>query len=64
MFPASTTKIMTLLLALESGIPLETEITVPQEAVDIPKDHSHHSHFRGGGAHLRGSALRLHDAFR
>ena len=40
MFPASTTKIMTLLLALESGIPLETEITVPQEAVDIPKDSS------------------------
>lgn len=32
---ASTTKIMTAILALESGIPLSTVITVPREAVGI-----------------------------
>ena len=32
---ASTTKIMTAILALESGIPLKTVITVPREAVGI-----------------------------
>ena len=32
---ASTTKIMTAILALESGIPLQTVINVPREAVGI-----------------------------
>ena len=38
MYPASTTKIMTLLLALESGIPLDTQIVIPQQAKDISSD--------------------------
>ncbi len=40
MYPASTTKIMTLLLALESGISLDTPITIPQQAAQIPSDSS------------------------
>lgn len=40
MYPASTTKIMTLLLALESDIPLDQEITIPQVAQNIPSDSS------------------------
>lgn len=40
MSPASTTKIMTLLLALESGIPLEQEIAIPQAAANVPSDSS------------------------
>ena len=36
MYPASTTKIMTLMLALESGIPLDKVVTVPKAAGDIP----------------------------
>ena len=40
MFPASTTKIMTLTLALESGISLDTDIVIPEQAADIPKDSS------------------------
>ena len=36
MYPASTTKIMTLMLALESGISLDQRVTVPREAADIP----------------------------
>ena len=40
MHPASTTKIMTLLLGLESGIDLDAVITIPQEAADIPKGSS------------------------
>ncbi len=40
MYPASTTKIMTLLLALESGIPLDTVVTIPAEAGDITSDSS------------------------
>ena len=36
MYPASTTKIMTLLLALESGIDLDSEVTIPREASLIP----------------------------
>ncbi|MBR6767506.1 MAG: D-alanyl-D-alanine carboxypeptidase [Clostridia bacterium] len=40
MYPASTTKIMTLLLALESGIPLDTVISVPKQAMKVPKDSS------------------------
>lgn len=39
-YPASTTKIMTLLLALESGIPLDQMITIPQEAYNVPSDSS------------------------
>ena len=35
MYPASTTKIMTLLLALESGIPMETSVVIPQQASQI-----------------------------
>ena len=38
MYPASTTKIMTVLLALESEIELATPIIVPQQAARIPKD--------------------------
>ena len=38
MYPASTTKIMTVMLALESGIPLETPVIVPQQASKIPTD--------------------------
>ena len=40
MYPASTTKIMTLLLALESDIPLDAQVTIPQEAADIPEGSS------------------------
>ena len=40
MYPASTTKIMTLLLALESGIPLDQTVTVPREADDVPEGSS------------------------
>lgn len=40
MYPASTTKIMTLLLALESGIALDTDILIPKQAADIPSDSS------------------------
>ncbi len=36
MFPASTTKIMTLLLGIESGIDLDAQVTIPAEAGDIP----------------------------
>ena len=32
MFPASTTKIMTLMLALESGISMDTVVTIPAQA--------------------------------
>lgn len=38
MYPASTTKIMTVMLALESGISLDTPVVVPQQAAKIPKD--------------------------
>ncbi|MBR1559431.1 MAG: D-alanyl-D-alanine carboxypeptidase [Clostridia bacterium] len=38
MYPASTTKIMTVMLALESGIPLDTPVIVPQQAAKIPTD--------------------------
>ena len=38
MYPASTTKIMTVLVALESGIDLETTVMVPQQAAQIPSD--------------------------
>ena len=40
MYPASTTKIMTLLLGLESGIGLETQVTIPAEAGDVPEGSS------------------------
>ena len=40
MYPASTTKIMTLLLGIESGIPLEQDVTIPQEAADIQEGSS------------------------
>ena len=40
MYPASTTKIMTLLLALESGIAMDTTVVIPQQAMDIPADSS------------------------
>ena len=40
MYPASTTKIMTLMLALESGIAMDTLIVVPQAAAKIPVDSS------------------------
>ena len=40
MYPASTTKIMTLMLALESDIGLDDTVTIPAEAADIPKGSS------------------------
>ena len=40
MYPASTTKIMTLMLALESGIDLNKTVTVPKAAGDIPSGSS------------------------
>lgn len=40
MNPASTTKIMTLLLALESGIPMDTVISIPQAAGNVPSGSS------------------------
>jgi len=38
MYPASTTKIMTLMLALESGIALDVPVIIPQQAAQIPSD--------------------------
>lgn len=40
MYPASTTKVMTLLLALESGIGMDTTIVIPKQANEIPADSS------------------------
>ena len=40
LYPASTTKIMTALLALESGIGLDDMITIPPEAADVPEGSS------------------------
>ena len=40
MYPASTTKIMTIMLALESGIDLDSMITIPKAANDVPSDSS------------------------
>ena len=40
MYPASTTKVMTLLLALESGISMDTTIVIPQQANQVPADSS------------------------
>lgn len=40
MYPASTTKVMTLLLAVESGWSLDTPVTIPPEAAAIPSDSS------------------------
>ena len=40
MYPASTTKVMTLLLALESGIAMDTTIVIPKQASEIPLDSS------------------------
>ena len=40
MYPASCTKIMTLLLALESDIGLEDQVTIPAEAGDVPEGSS------------------------
>ena len=40
MYPASTTKIMTLLLALESGISLDEQVTIPSEAGNVPANSS------------------------
>ncbi|HOV70557.1 MAG TPA: serine hydrolase, partial [Clostridia bacterium] len=34
-YPASTTKIMTLILALESGLPFNKKITISEEAADV-----------------------------
>ena len=39
-YPASTTKILTLLLALESDIPLDQKVIIPAEAANVPKDSS------------------------
>ena len=40
LYPASTTKIMTLLLALESDVPLDSRIIIPDAAGDVPRDSS------------------------
>ena len=40
MYPASTTKIMTLMLALESGIDMDTRIFIPEQAAQISADSS------------------------
>lgn len=40
MYPASTTKIMTLMLALESGIDMDTQIVIPKQAGQVPADSS------------------------
>ena len=40
MYPASTTKIMTLLLGIESGISLDEQVTIPAEAGDVPEGSS------------------------
>ena len=40
MYPASTTKVMTLLLALESGISLNETVTIPSAAGDYPEGSS------------------------
>lgn len=40
MYPASTTKIMTLILALESGIALDQQVTIPKEADKVPEGSS------------------------
>lgn len=40
MYPASTTKIMTLILAIESDIPLDRVVTMPRETDDVPKGSS------------------------
>ncbi|MBQ8110278.1 MAG: D-alanyl-D-alanine carboxypeptidase [Clostridia bacterium] len=40
MYPASTTKVMTLLLALESGVAMDTTIVIPKQASEIPADSS------------------------
>lgn len=47
MFPASTTKIMTLMLALESGISMDTVVTIPAQAENVPADSSK-MHVYGG----------------
>lgn len=47
MYPASTTKIMTLLLAVETGWDLNMTVTVPKEAGDIPGDSSLVPIFKG-----------------
>lgn len=39
LYPASTTKIMTLILALET-LPLDQTITIPKAAADVPEDSS------------------------
>ena len=40
MYPASTTKILTLLLAVESGWSMDMPVQIPEEAGDIPGDSS------------------------
>lgn len=40
MYPASTTKMMTMILALESGISLDQIVTIPREADDVPEGSS------------------------
>lgn len=47
MYPASTTKIMTLLLAIESGWDLNMSVRIPDEAADIPSDSSLIPVFKG-----------------
>lgn len=47
MYPASTTKIMTLLLAVESGWDMNMSVRIPDEAADIPSDSSLIPVFKG-----------------
>ncbi|MGI6239004.1 MAG: D-alanyl-D-alanine carboxypeptidase family protein [Christensenellales bacterium] len=41
MFPASTTKILTLALAIESGISLDSMVTIPKEVESMPEGSSY-----------------------
>ena len=40
MYPASTTKIMTCILAMESGIDLDQTVVIPREAANVPEGSS------------------------
>ena len=46
-FPASTTKIMTLLLAIESGWDMDLTVQIPAEAANVPADSSLVPVYRG-----------------
>lgn len=47
MYPASTTKMMTMLLAVESGYDLDTQVTLPAETNNYPQDSSRAGVYKG-----------------